>query len=70
MSLRGLMLLIAIAGIWMGLTVRRAESQRKAVAALKGKGAIVLYDYESMKGIIAPTARPWAMPPSHSWAWA
>ena len=63
-SLRALMLLILIVGIWLGLTINRAESQRKAVAALKENGAIVLYDYESMGRAKAPTARQWRL------AWA
>ena len=55
-SLRGLMLLVLVVGVWMGLTISRAESRRKAVAALKKNGAIILYDYESMRGIKTPTA--------------
>ena len=59
-SLRGLMLLVLIIGLWMGWTINRAESRRGAVAALKNNGAIVLYDYESMRGVKTPTARQWA----------
>jgi hypothetical protein len=58
-SLRGLMLLVLVLGIWMGWTINRAESRRKAVTALKKNGAIVLYDYESMRGIKTPTATQW-----------
>jgi internalin A len=59
-SLRGLMVAILILGVWMGWIINRAESRRKAVATLERNGAIVLYDYESMRGVKAATTRQWA----------
>jgi hypothetical protein len=57
-----LMLLVLIVGTWMGWMINQAESRRKAVAILKDNRAIVLYDYESMGGLRAPTARRWHQP--------
>ena len=53
------MLLVLILGLWMGWTINRAESRSTAVATLKKNGAIILYDYESMRGIKTPTATQW-----------
>ena len=53
------MLLILILGVWMGWTINRAESRRSAVAALKKNGALVLYDYEAMRGLKTPTTTQW-----------
>jgi internalin A len=59
-SIRSMMLLVLVLGLWMGWTINRAESRRQAVAALKKNGAIVIYDYESMRGIKTPSTKPWA----------
>src|SRR4051812_36275389 len=46
LSLRGLMALVMLFGIWMGWYVRRVQVQRDAVAAIKRAGGTVAYDWE------------------------
>jgi hypothetical protein len=46
LSLRGLMALVLLLGIWMGWYVRRVKLQRDAVAAIKRAGGTVAYDWE------------------------
>lgn len=59
-GLRGLMLVVLIAGLWMGSVIRQAESQRRSVVALRHKGAIVAYDHEVLGAVKGARPQPWA----------
>ena len=45
-SLRGLLLLVTVFGLWLGWYTDRANRQRQAVAAIRATGGILCYDYE------------------------
>ncbi len=45
-SLRGLILLILIASLPIGWTANRINSQRRAIAAIRGAGGYVWFDYQ------------------------
>ena len=49
-SLRVLMLLVLVFGVWLGSQVNKAHEQRAAVAAVKKFGGWVHYDWEFVKG--------------------
>jgi hypothetical protein len=64
LSIRGAMLLILFFGLglgWLGRAVHRANEQRRAVAAVRKSGGMVLYDHQ----FSAPRGRP---NPS-GWGW-
>jgi internalin A len=48
-SLRGMLLVITLAAVWMGYLTNRAVQQRRAVAAIKQLGGEVAYDWEFAK---------------------
>jgi hypothetical protein len=52
-SLRVLMLLILLLGIWLGWRVNKARAQREAVAAVREFGGWVHYDYEFKNGPVS-----------------
>ncbi|MEX2118862.1 MAG: hypothetical protein WD847_04565 [Pirellulales bacterium] len=45
-SLRWLLVIVTVSGIGLGLVVSRVERQRQAVAAIRGAGGVVFYDFE------------------------
>ena len=46
-SVRGLMILVLVLGAWMGWKIHRARAQRRAVAAIRGVGGRVDYDWQA-----------------------
>jgi hypothetical protein len=75
-SVRGLLLLILVIGLWLGFVANKAREQREAVAALQEFGGFVHYDWEFTNGPVkvprgntlwkptwgkfTPGGRPWA----------
>src|SRR3954454_17549939 len=59
-SLRVLMLVVLVAGVWMGWQVNKARRQREAVAAVKKYGGWVHYDWEMVNGKVAKGTQPHA----------
>ncbi len=59
LSVRALMVLVLILGVWMGWVVRRARVQREVVAAIRQAGGEVRYDSDSDIDI-EPKRRIWA----------
>ncbi len=75
-SIRGLLLLILVFGLWLGWVVNQAHRQREAVAALQPFGGFVHYDWEFVDGrvkvprgdslwkptwgTLTPGRKPWA----------
>jgi hypothetical protein len=57
-----MMVLILISGMAMGIgmKVKRATDQRRAVAALRARWGVVLYDYQFSDGAVIPNGKPWA----------
>ncbi len=49
-SVRGLIVLVLVIGLWLGWIVRSAHIQRDAVAAIEGAGGQVIYDFEWKNG--------------------
>ena len=45
-SMRGMLLLVTLSGIWLGVLVKRANDQRKSVDAVKELGGSILYDFQ------------------------
>jgi hypothetical protein len=45
-SLRSLLIVITVFGVWLGLKVNRARRQRDAVTAIRALGGTVQYDYQ------------------------
>ena len=45
-SLRGLMILILVSGVWLGWIVHRAQVQHDAVAAIQKAAGVAFYDWE------------------------
>src|SRR5262249_43397841 len=50
LSLRALMILVLVTGAWLGWRVKRAETQKWAVAAIEKLGGDVSYDDNSPSG--------------------
>jgi len=59
-SVRGLIAFALVAGISFGLIVSSAKNQREAVAAIRGVGGTVKYDWEWRDNRTLPNGRPWA----------
>jgi len=59
-SLRGLIVVVFVIGVWLGWIVRQARVQRDAVAAITAAGGSVNYDWEWSNGKSSPGAKPWA----------
>jgi hypothetical protein len=57
-SLRVVMLLVLVIGLWMGYRVNKARKQREAVAAVKAYGGWVHYDWEFVNGNLARNTQP------------
>jgi hypothetical protein len=58
-SIRGLIVLVLLAGTWLGWMVRSARVQRDAVAAIKKSRGLVQYEWESKNGRRILKGRPW-----------
>ncbi len=59
-SVRGLLVLVLVIGVWLGWIVHQARVQRYAVATIKAAGGSVNYDWEWSDGKSFPGGKPWA----------
>jgi internalin A len=59
LSVRSLIVLVLMAGAWLGWLVRGARVQRNAVAAIEKAGGRVMYDWQWRDGTIVPNGKPW-----------
>ncbi len=57
-SVRGLIILVLLIGLWLGWFVRCARIQREAVAAIQHAGGKVAYDWEWSNGKPIPGGKP------------
>ena len=46
-SLRTLLLVMTVACLWMGLTVKRARDRKQAVEVIRDQGGFVRYEHET-----------------------
>ncbi len=60
LSLRMVLLLILVAGLWLGWRVDKARRQRHAIAEVEKYNGYVRFDYEYADGNEIPDAQPWA----------
>jgi hypothetical protein len=58
-SLRTLIVVVLVIGVWLGRTVRNAGIQREAVAAIARAGGGVCYDWQWEDGRFKRRGRPW-----------
>src|SRR5262245_17156491 len=58
-SVRTLVLVTAAIAVWLGMLVRNAEKQRRAVARLQELGASVRYDYQDANIKASPPGPNW-----------
>lgn len=59
-SVRGLIALVLVVGVWMGWLARSARIQRDSVAAIRAAGGVVYYNFQLNGGKFSPVATPWA----------
>ena len=59
-SVRGLIVLVIVVGVWLGWIVRSARIQREAVAVINDAGGGVRCDWQSKKGKYVRRKQPWA----------
>jgi internalin A len=62
-SVRGLIVLVIVIGVWLGWmaqVVRSARMQRDAVVAIRNAGGVVSYNWEWNYGSDIPGGKPWA----------
>jgi internalin A len=59
-SVRALLVIVLVIGVGLGWTVRQAQVQRDAVAAIKSAGGRVYYDWEWRIATKVIGGRPWA----------
>ena len=66
LKVRGLIVLVLIAGAMLGLAIRRARIQRDAVLAITRAGGTVYYNWEEAENrsppyvlTLGPHSRPW-----------
>jgi len=59
-SVRGLIVVVLVIGLWFGLIVRPARVQRDAVVAITKAQGSVMYDWEWSNGKAIPGGKPWA----------
>jgi hypothetical protein len=68
-SLRTLLVLVTIVGVWIGSQMSAARRQKQAVEALQSAGAEIYYDYQRKVGpppiTLPPPSIPGTKPPSH-----
>jgi hypothetical protein len=57
-SLRTMMLVVLVVGLWLSRQVHMAREQRAAVAAVQKYGGWVHYDYEFVNGKLTPGRNP------------
>lgn len=57
-SLRVFMLVVLVAGVWLGSLVNNARRQRGAVADIKAGDGYVYYDWQYVNGMIEKGTRP------------
>ena len=58
-SLRAMILVILVIGIWLGWQVNRAREQREAVAAVRRYGGEVHYEHEFFDGKLKSGRNGW-----------
>jgi hypothetical protein len=58
-SVRGLIVLVLVIGVWLGWLVQMARIQRGAVAAIQKAGGNVAYDWEWSNGKSISGGKPW-----------
>ncbi len=59
LSVRSLLVLVLVAGAWLGWLVRDARVQREAVAAIERAGGKVMYDWQWTDGRYDSNGKPW-----------
>jgi internalin A len=59
-SVRGLIVLVLVIGVWLGWVVRSARIQREAVAAIEKSGGAVSYEWDQGAGIHRSRGKSWA----------
>jgi internalin A len=59
-SVRGLIVVVLLIGVWLGWLVRSARIQHEAVAAIEKVGGSVSYDWGWSNGKSIPGGKPWA----------
>jgi hypothetical protein len=59
-SVRGLLVVVLVIGVWLGWIVRSARIQREAVAAIARNGGWVLYAWQESNGNTISGGEPWA----------
>jgi hypothetical protein len=58
-SVRGMIVVVLVIGVWLGWIVRDARIQRDAVAAIRKEDGGVKYDWEWNYGIAVPRQKHW-----------
>ena len=58
-SVRALIILVLLAGVWLGWLVRSAHTQREAVAAIQRAGGYFEYQWGFRDGVLVRNERPW-----------
>jgi hypothetical protein len=59
-SVRGMIVVVLVIGVWLGWIVRSAQIQRDTLKAIRNAGGIVAYDWEWTDGKAVPGGKPWA----------
>ena len=60
LSVRGMIVVVLVIGVWLGWVVHSARMQRDAVAAIRDAGGAVYYDWEWQSGEFVRGGKPWA----------
>jgi hypothetical protein len=60
LSVRGLIVLVLIIGVWLGRLARMARVQSDAVAAIRNTHGQVAYEWDVTDGHITLRGKPWA----------
>jgi internalin A len=58
-SLRALLVLVLVFGLWLGRQVHLAREQRLSVQAIRDYGGFVHYDFELTNDTLTPGKEPW-----------
>ena len=59
-SVRGLVILVLLVGVWFGWLVHSARTQRATLAAITNAGGSVAYNWQCTRGTSIPGGKPWA----------
>ena len=59
-SVRGLIVMVLVIGVWLGWLAHSARIRREAVAAILKAGGSVAYDWEYVDGNVTRGRKPWA----------